>query len=247
MDQLHDSHRCVRRSAISMESHVLILGNVLSFSVLMLALTRQHAIVSAGPDHATLERCRDFYKSLRPEQRHITRNVVQDLQAIESYLGQLQLGGALPESSMPQQAPNVAMLEEWKAQNITKLQHVLINTEVGTRLGIRYVTNTFLKPRCLGNVGAGMSRVFSSPQGATSACGCQERAQSCRPSLQCCLELNGRVHVVAFAACRSTIMLSYVLGSYVPCDDPLKTTMRCLYTRLKSGVLGKRVWSQPCG
>ncbi|GIL69435.1 hypothetical protein Vretimale_13528 [Volvox reticuliferus] len=92
--------------------------------------------VLGGPDHAILNSCHDLITLLQPEQRHALRDVIQDLQAIESYLGQLQLGRPLPLSSVPAAVPSLVMLEEWKVQNTTKLHNLIDSGGVADRLGI---------------------------------------------------------------------------------------------------------------
>ncbi|GLI62809.1 hypothetical protein VaNZ11_005558 [Volvox africanus] len=103
---------------------------------LVLAIATACVSVLGGPDHAALSSCHDLNKGLQPEQRHAVRDVIQDLQAIESYLGHLRLGRPLPLSSVPAAVPSVAVLEEWKVQNTTKLQNLLDSGGVSGRLGI---------------------------------------------------------------------------------------------------------------
>jgi hypothetical protein len=102
-----------------------------------LALSTVCRSVHGGPDHAILPACVELYKSLRPELRHSVRDLVQDLQAIESYLAHLRLGRPLPQSSVPSQSPTTIQLEDWKARNTSSLQHMLGRAEVAQRLSIR--------------------------------------------------------------------------------------------------------------
>ncbi|KAG2489688.1 hypothetical protein HYH03_011797 [Edaphochlamys debaryana] len=75
----------------------------------------------AGPDPNPLQACRRFHDSLSPEARVTARDMVQSIQALDSYVSQAALGIAPPTSVPGETPPGRDALEGWRNSNASAL------------------------------------------------------------------------------------------------------------------------------
>ncbi|PNW87219.1 hypothetical protein CHLRE_02g113751v5 [Chlamydomonas reinhardtii] len=109
--------------------------NLVSALLVLIVAQLRTAQVYAGPDHTPIALCSDLYHAIKPEHRHLARDSVQALQALESYIGQAKLGRPLPANSNATAPPTAPALEGWLAGNYSRLQQLLDGSGASQRLG----------------------------------------------------------------------------------------------------------------
>ncbi|PNH09978.1 hypothetical protein TSOC_003328, partial [Tetrabaena socialis] len=129
-------------------------ARTVSFEMLSIALLLAIQLAPrafGGPDHSPLSYCSALYSNLSFTDRHAARVAVQALQAVQSYLGHLQLGRPLPLSSVKEAAPSMAT-EAAAALAGSCLSSRLVADSFAGRPVVSVLLNYFKRPQVINRV-----------------------------------------------------------------------------------------------